>query len=102
MVWLLEFYTTLLYVSDIGANLCAYFQLGAQPSKSGKMTGGKKLPLYMYYLMAVGWQKFQHVFFVVLIIKSYKHVKIFVTNDFYQCHSLMNEKKTNLQSLFMK
>ena len=47
----------------------------------------------MYYLMAVGWQKFQHVFFVVLIIKSYKHVKIFLTNDFYQCHSLMNEKK---------
>ena len=70
----MEFYTTLLYVSDIGANSCAYFQLGAQPSKLGKMTGGKKLPLYMYYLMAVWRQKFQRVFFVVSIIKSHKYM----------------------------
>ena len=100
MGWLLEFYTTLLYVSGIGTNSCAYFQLDAQPSKSGKMTGGKKLPLYLYYLMAVGWQKFQHVFFVVLIIKGYKHVKIFQTNDFYRCHSLMNKKKIQLAITF--
>ena len=36
-----------------------------QPSKLGKMAGSKKLLSYMYYLMAVRQQKFQHVFFVV-------------------------------------
>ena len=45
------------------------------------MAGGKKLLLYMYYLTAVRLQKFQRVF-------------LFLANDFYCCHSLMNEKKT--------
>ena len=38
------------------------------------MAGGKKLPWHMYYLTAVWWQKFQHVFFVVSIIKSHKQI----------------------------
>ena len=45
----------------------------------------------MYYFTAVRRQKFQHVFFVVSVIKS--HEQMFLTNDFYQCHSLMNEKE---------
>ena len=44
------------------------------PSKLGKMAGSKKLPSHMYYLMAVWRQKFQHVFFVVSIIKSHKQM----------------------------
>ena len=34
--WVLEFYTTLLYVSDIGANSFAQFQLGASNSEKDK------------------------------------------------------------------
>ena len=45
-----------------------------QPSKLGKMAGGKKLPSHMYYLTAVRRQKFQRMFFVVLIIKSHKQM----------------------------
>ena len=45
-----------------------------QPSKLGKMASGKKLLLYMYYFMAVRWQKFQHVFFVVSVIKSHEQM----------------------------
>ena len=45
-----------------------------QPSKLGEMASGKKLLSYMYYLMAVRWQKFQCVFFVVSIIKSHEQM----------------------------
>ena len=45
-----------------------------QPSKLGKIAGGKKLLLYMYYFTAVRQQKFQHVCFVVSIIKSHKQM----------------------------
>ena len=46
----------------------------SQPSKLGKMTGGKKLPSYIYYLTVVWRQKFHRVFFVVSINKSHKQM----------------------------
>ena len=54
----------------------------------------------MDYLTAVRWKKFQRVFFVVLLIKSSTNVKMFPTNDFYQCHSLMNEKKKKIKFVY--
>ena len=36
MGWFLEFYKTLLYVSNIGGNSFAQFQLGASNSEKGK------------------------------------------------------------------
>ena len=54
--------------------LCIINSGKTQPSKLGKMAGSKKLPSYMYYLMTVQQQTFQHVFFVVSIIKSHKQM----------------------------
>ena len=51
-----------------------HYGSNSQPSKLGKMADGKKLPSYMYYLMAVWCQKFQCAFFVVSIIKSHKQM----------------------------
>ena len=40
--WFSEFYTTLLYVSDIGANSFAQFQLGASNSEKDKYLKKRK------------------------------------------------------------
>ena len=74
-----------------------------QPLKLGKMAGGKKLPSYIYYLMAVWRQKFQCMFFVVSIIKSHKQMlKCFLQMIFIDV-SLTNEwKKTTTLNLFIE
>ena len=41
--WLSEFYTTLLFLSDIGANSFAYFQLGASNSDKDKYLKNRRI-----------------------------------------------------------
>ena len=46
MGWLSQFYATLLYVSDIGANSFAQFQLGSSNSEKDKYLKKKKKTLF--------------------------------------------------------
>ena len=65
-----------------------------QPSKLGKMAGGKKLSSYMYYLTAVRQQIFERVFFVVSIIKSRKQMlKCFLQMTLRACDIFFFSKK---------
>ena len=47
--WVLEFYTTLLYVSDIGANSFAQFQLGTSSLEKDKYLKTRKNAFWNQY-----------------------------------------------------